>query len=65
MMMRFEEVVNVPGLPESYVMVAVYGGTSQFPLTTFFVLDAWWQEFKLHPEVLFTADSPASTSALT
>lgn len=54
MTMRFEEIPGFPGLPESYVMIAVYGGTSSFPLTTFLVLECWWQAFKLNPEVSFT-----------
>jgi hypothetical protein len=50
--MRFREMLT-SDLPESYVLIGVYGGTSTFPLCTFFVLRNWWEGFRVAPEISF------------
>jgi hypothetical protein len=62
MKLRFEEMSNVKGLPDSYVLIAVYPGTSAFPLACFFVLKVWWERFRSEPEIVFGSASEGATS---
>ncbi len=52
MQIRFEELPRPAKLPESYVLIAFYGGTSNFPMGSFYVLSPWWQTFKADPEIV-------------
>ncbi len=45
-----EIAVDAALLPASYALIGLYGGTSEFPLTTFFVLRDWWELFLANPE---------------
>lgn len=64
MTLRLEEIPNAPGMPESYVTVAVYGGTSNFPLTTFSVLSGWWEMFCENPDLTIVPLAPPCESCV-
>lgn len=61
MQIRFEALPRPPKLPESYVHVAFYGGTSNFPMGSFYVLSEWWNRFKTDPEIVITPEEPRGT----
>lgn len=63
--MRFEELPHPPTLPDSYVMIAFYGGTSNFPMGTFCVLSAWWDLFKDDAEIIITRPPRPKMEVLT
>lgn len=52
MTLRFEALI-APTLPKEYVLIGVYGGTSKFPMGTFYVLRCWWESFRLDHEFVF------------
>jgi len=57
MVLDFREIpVCEENLPSSYVLIGLYGGTSNFPMTTFFVLRPWWDLFKADPEIKIHSD---------
>ncbi len=66
MQMRFEVLPRPPKLPDSYVHVAFYGGTSNFPMGSFYVQSAWWDAFKADPELMIVpAEKPGSMTVET
>ncbi len=66
MVIRLEELPRPPKLPESYVHLAFYGGTSNFPLGSFYVQSAWWQMLQADPElVIVPAEKPGTMTVET
>jgi len=66
MQIRLVELPRPPKLPASYVHLAFYGGTSNFPLGSFYVQSAWWDLLKLEPElVIEPAEAPGTMTVET
>ena len=65
MQIRFKELSGEGLVPDSYVLIGMYGGNSNFPLGCFYVLANWWELFVANPEITFDISKFAETDVVT
>ena len=56
--LTIEQIPTTPGVPHGWVQIAIYGGTSRFPLAQFTVTEIWWNDCVDNCEIIFRTFKP-------